>query len=256
MAIGKEKSMLPNTQLSIWGIFKASLQGWTKVFLPVQGLALVAFLWGALPYFFIPELKAYQYNGVLVKVLDQAVATVIYLLGLLIFYAAVYHRTDKVLIEQKSSFWESILFGLKRLWLLVLAMIISAVALILGYAALVIPGIFLTVTLSFYYPMIVTEDKNAWEAFKACFQLIKGHWWRTAAVIIIPSIMVSIITAIIEFSLVKFYVALHPDSGIIALYPHLVRWILGAIYFPFIATLILIQLNDLKIRKGWITLLK
>lgn len=244
--------LFPNERLPIVEIYREGFHAWKKVFSRVQLLSFLAFLWAAVPYLLLPQFHHYQFNYMLVKMVDQILVTIVYMLGLLVLYAAVYHRIDKILMEEKSSFGESLLAGLKKLIVLVAAVLLSAAALAVSYAALGFPGIYVTLVLTFFYPLVVTEDKNPWQAFKECFELVWKNWWRTAAIILVPTLIFFAINFAIDYFLIKIYDIYHPDQGLAAIYPHLIRLVLAAFYFPFIASLILIQLNDLKIRKGLI----
>lgn len=59
----------------------------------------------------------------------------------------------------------------------------------IGFMFLVIPGIYLMVTLSLILPILIFERKSIGDAFSRCFYLIKDKWWSTFGLIFIAAII-------------------------------------------------------------------
>ena len=72
--------------------------------------------------------------------------------------------------------------------------VVLAVSTLYGVAAgigmlfLIVPGVFLTVVL-FASPILpITEGKGVLESAKRSYELVKGHWWRAFAIVLISTI--------------------------------------------------------------------
>lgn len=60
---------------------------------------------------------------------------------------------------------------------LVLLTVIVGVILVLGVILLIIPGIYLSVRLSFVFYAVMIENQSAFNAIQRSWQLTQGHWW-------------------------------------------------------------------------------
>lgn len=61
---------------------------------------------------------------------------------------------------------------------LILVGILMWLVLILGYILLILPGIYLTIRLSFIYYAVIIENRSATDAFARSWSLTKGFWWQ------------------------------------------------------------------------------
>lgn len=59
----------------------------------------------------------------------------------------------------------------------------------IGVLFLVIPGIYLGITLSLIIPIIIFERKSVGDAFSRCFYLIKDKWWSTFGLILVAGLL-------------------------------------------------------------------
>ncbi len=243
-------ALFSSERLSVGQIFATSFRLWKVVFAKVQLLAFLAFIWGALPYIFLSDLDATRLSMFSNKTVEEVILSVIYLLGLIWFFAAVYRRAYQVLNLQGGGLLNALWIGLKKLLPLIPALIISGVVLTASYLVFLIPGVIVMVILIFYYPLIVVDDLGPLVAFKRCFNLVWGDWVRTAVVVLVPTILFAAVSISIEMGGWGFFSAIYPLSGKSSIYHHLVKLVFGAFYFPFFVTLVLVQLNDLKIRKS------
>jgi len=67
---------------------------------------------------------------------------------------------------------------------LILVDILFVLILVLGFIALIVPGLLAFVYLSLAGPVVELEKRGAWDGFKRSFQLVRGHFWMVAAVLI------------------------------------------------------------------------
>lgn len=109
---------------------------------------------------------------------------------------------------------------------------------LLGIILLIIPGIFLGVALMFSVPVIICQDTTAWKAITISFKLVWGHWWRTVGVFF-PIFFIQILYTSILVGVV------HKNSLILDIVNILVSTFFSSLLYAFI----LVQFNDLKLRK-------
>ncbi|HEX5168045.1 MAG TPA: hypothetical protein VFW11_02645 [Cyclobacteriaceae bacterium] len=60
---------------------------------------------------------------------------------------------------------------------------------VIGVLFLVIPGIYMGITLSLIIPIIIFEQKSVGDAFGRCFYLIKDKWWSTFGLLFVAGLL-------------------------------------------------------------------
>jgi hypothetical protein len=125
----------------------------------------------------------------------------------------------------------------------------------IGSVLLFIPGIFLFVSLSFWWSGIVTERQSALTAFGFSRKLVSKNWWRTALVLAAMFGLISAIPTMIDVAMNLFPAAL-ADAWPVKLIG-LILAILDIVITPILfSALMVVQLNDLKQRKQELILVK
>jgi hypothetical protein len=66
----------------------------------------------------------------------------------------------------------------------------------IGFIIFVIPGIYLSVTLSFILFVKIIEERNLENSLSRCFRLISDNWWITFGILIVAIIIFSIISTL------------------------------------------------------------
>lgn len=239
---------LANEVLTIGQIFSTSLRAWRDVVKKVQVLALLEFVWIMLPYFFEPTLNTRNPFAWVSYTSERWGLSLVYLLVMILFYVAVFHRTHRVLNNQSNSFIGALGVGVKKLPVMIAGFVLGGLSLMVGFALLLIPGIVMMVIFMVYFPMMIVDDLDPLTAYKRSFQNVLNHWWKTLVVIILPMVILLILGLIIEFFGRDILVITHPSGGEIWVLHHVLKILLGAIYFPFYAVLMNVLLHDLKLR--------
>jgi len=83
---------------------------------------------------------------------------------------------------------------------LIVVSILAAIALVIGFILLIIPGLWLLTIWAVIAPAVVVERAGIFEAFGRSRQLVKGHGWQVFGVIVIVFLIllvVGIVTAIL-----------------------------------------------------------
>ena len=90
--------------------------------------------------------------------------------------------------------------------LVVLSFLIFAVS-ILGFFLFIIPGIYLSVTLSLAYPIyMLEEDTSVGQAFSKSFAIIGGKWWSTFGVLLIGYMMAYVVQMVFSIPFIFVYI--------------------------------------------------
>jgi hypothetical protein len=103
-----------------------------------------------------------------------------------------------------------------------------------GMVLLIIPGIFLSLSLYFFSYFIALENQSAFSSIKASYRLVAGSWWRTALVYLLPVIVitgVSILLAYIDKS-------------------NSLSMLLSIFTMPYMMVLGYVQFKELELRKS------
>ncbi len=96
------------------------------------------------------------------------------------------HQPEYADVKQAFRDGASLFFPL--LWVGILVAIVTA----LGMIALVLPGIYLAIALSFYSYTLVLEGKRGWESADRSRTLVKGYWWAVFGRILLFGIVVGL----------------------------------------------------------------
>lgn len=177
---------------SIGGVLDSGFKLFTasiKQVVPITYLAaLIGGIWGWAYQTFI--------FSPLVSGEDSAMAGIAMLLSVIIIIimnsilmAAAIYRINRVYGDQSTSFGNALSIGASRMPAVIGASILYAIAVMIGSVLLLIPGIWLGVSLAFCFYAAVTDRKGPIESLKYSHGLVRGNWWRTAAVLTIVMII-------------------------------------------------------------------
>jgi hypothetical protein len=81
---------------------------------------------------------------------------------------------------------------------LILAGVLAALGIALGFVLLIVPGLILLTWWCLIVPVIVLEGKRVGEAFTRSRELVRGHGWTVFGVVVITAILSGIAAGIIE----------------------------------------------------------
>lgn len=111
-------------------------------------------------------------------------------------------------------------------------------------------AIYLFFEFYFYIVLIVTEDKGVLPALKRSIFLVWGNWWRTFLLQITPWVIylvcIILIRNYLHFNLHIYFI----KETVIATWPTtIIHILLFALFIPWAAANVLVQLRDLELRK-------
>lgn len=178
-----------NSNIQVWQLLRDSLINSLPVYFP----QLIFFL----PELIITLLHSLNTNAgasVLIHVI-HILAILPFITGASTFYAHQY------LTSQEATIPRSIQVAGERFTELVVLTFIFFALSFAGLLFFLIPGIYLSIRLSFIYYALIIENRSTFDAFNRSWQLTKGYWWKlfwpflliVCIVLILPHIILSLI---------------------------------------------------------------
>lgn len=79
-------------------------------------------------------------------------------------------------LEQRVS-WKMVFAGFSKALSITVAMILQTILIVIGFALLVLPGIYLSVGYGLALPLILEKGMGPWEALEASRKAIHKKWW-------------------------------------------------------------------------------
>ncbi len=120
-------------------------------------------------------------------------ATLIYIAGMLWGFSALINTVRQ--LEKPTDVKQAYIDAKPYIWPLFVAGLFSALFTILGFVLLIIPGIIVSVWLSFVYFTTVIENKRGMEALKASKAYVEGYWWAVFGRILLVGLVIGLISA-------------------------------------------------------------
>lgn len=169
-------------------------------------------------------------------------------------YAAVIAKIDSIRGGAPMTNSVAFVYGLKRSIPLILTWIVAVILIMLGFIALIIPGIVLMILTFFSYFSTILDRVGPFRAIRESCSLVWGNWWRTLAVLIVISIVYII------FELVAYILAnvVHQVLGSattyilpgdLSSYDILIIVLSQIVWMPLIGAVLVSMFHDLKFRQ-------
>ena len=117
------------------------------------------------------------------------VVTIVMLVLFVVLYLAVVARMWSLANGQDISAGAAFDAGGKAGVPFVIGGLLYLIATIVGIILLVIPGIYLGLSLILYGYLVITENLPAVAALKRSHALIRGQWWRVATIVTVPLVL-------------------------------------------------------------------
>jgi hypothetical protein len=89
--------------------------------------------------------------------------------------------------------------GLRVLPVVVVAVVLYGLAVVLGLIALIVPGIWLSVSLYFAAQAAVVDDARGPNALRRSFELVRDNWWRTFGILILLGLVSALLALPLGF---------------------------------------------------------
>ena len=143
--------------------------------------------------------------------------------------------------------------GYQKIIPLIIWYILYGILVAIGFVVLIIPGLYLMVSLMFGVYAIVMEDLGPIAALKKSHELVKGNWWRTTGFLTV--IMVILMVVYVAFLFPAGYVgsivsATSDSQAMMKLSVGAGYAVATALIAPLSSALFLVYYKDLILRKG------
>ncbi|MBW3561234.1 MAG: hypothetical protein KY437_01930 [Actinobacteria bacterium] len=129
-------------------------------------------------------------------------------------------------------------YAFGRIGPLLLVILLMTIGILLGFIALIIPGLILLVRWYFAPTIVVVEDERGTDAIKRAWRLSSGHFWKIVGTVLLAGILAGIVATIISL----------PFQG-----PYVIRSlgesIASVITQPFTSIVGVMLYFDMRIRK-------
>ena len=126
----------------------------------------------------------------------------------------------------------------------IVVVLLYALAVALGFVALIIPGIYLGVRLYFGAQSVIVDDRHGADALRRSAELTKDDWWRTFGTLIVLGILSAILGAVVGLPLGA--IAGASDSGALLVVARVLEQTIALSFTALAATLLFF---DLRARK-------
>lgn len=168
-------------------------------------------------------------------------------LSSLLLYGIIIVRMHNIGIGRAARLGDEIAHAFRALAWLVIASILTALVVSVGFALLILPGIFLGVALAFYSYTILLDGKGPVGGMNYSYALVRGSWWHSATILTVALLIVVAIGFGVGLVQGVAGVMLGPQSHLSL--QLLLRAVLNALLLPLAAALRLALYQDLKVRK-------
>ncbi len=172
------------------------------------------------------------------------------LLLTLIFQGAVLVR-EIAIVRGDDSFTliDALRRSIVRLPGTILATVLFALACLVGFIALIVPGVWLAGRLQLWTAALFIEDASAIEALASSWRLTQDRWWRAAAIFTVAVFIVIVLSVV--FAFVGGIIAALSGSSIMESTSVLQLFTVGsgAVAYPLDAAIWLAMYHDFRLRR-------
>jgi hypothetical protein len=170
----------------------------------------------------------------------------------LVLYGAIIARIAAVANGGDIATEAALAIGLRRSLILFLAYFAYLLATLGGLLLLIIPGIYLMVSLAFGMFAVIVDRKGPIASLSYSHQTVRGHWWRTAGLLTIIGVMLLAFTVLVTI-LTTLPIFMNPqpvfDRSAVPWYiDYIVSPLLSGVFTPLWCALFLAAFSDLKLR--------
>lgn len=127
--------------------------------------------------------------------------------------------------------------------------LIETIVIILIFASLSFLILYISTLFIFIIPIIAIENTGIFLALERSISLVWNHWWRTISTQATPWIFYLVVLLAIKFIFnveIHVYIMNQASYPLFGTFLHLVIF---ALFIPWVAALLIIQLKDLELRK-------
>jgi hypothetical protein len=178
-----------------------------------------------------------------------AVAALIGFLAGQLATGACFKAVAQSYLGERTTWRESIAFALRRFRSILWIVILGGFLTLLGFLLLIVPGVYLAVAFAVALPVLMTEGLRGRKALGRSRQLVKGRWWRTAILLVVAGLLVSIVGGAITAAVSALTFGSPDDPVVVFVVGALAGTVAALVTTPFSAAYHTVLYFDLRVRK-------
>ncbi|NIA71818.1 hypothetical protein HBA54_24790 [Pelagibius litoralis] len=232
----------PATAISIGAVVKRTIGVVVANLVPFSILALVLHLPGlVLGYITLSSALSGEASSFSPL---EIVFTVVSLVLSYLLMAAVVYGTVSHLRGRKAGLGEIVSRGLGAVLPIVVIAVAASILLGIGFALLIVPGVFLAVIFSVTVPAYVVERPGIVDSFKRSMELTQGNRWRVLGVLAIFIVALAVFGFVVDL-VVGIVAAIGLGFTLILI----VNYIVSALSSAVLAVAVAVLYHDLRVAK-------
>ncbi len=223
---------------SVGGVLKRSFSTFFANIVPFGVLALILYL-PTLLYGFVTfnDLGAeFSVNDVIVNLLSFVLT---YILVGAVVYGTVQHLTG-----QKATIGDIVSRGLATILPVLVIAILLTIVIGVGFALLVVPGVFLMVVYAVVIPAAVVERPGIVGSFKRSWDLTKGYRWPVLGVLLVLMVILVVVSLLIGGIAGFLAFGMGDFTSLIV-----VNYVLSAVSGALLSVVVAVLYHDLRVAK-------
>ena len=178
-----------------------------------------------------------------------AVAGVIGFLAGQLATGACFKAVAQAYLGERTTWRDSLGFALRRFRSILWIVILGGFLTLLGFLLLIVPGVYLAVAFAVALPVLMTEGVRGRKALGRSRSLVKGRWWRTAILLLVAGLLVSIVGGAITAAVSALTFASPDEPVVVFLVGALSGTVAALVTTPFSAAYHTVLYFDLRVRK-------
>jgi hypothetical protein len=152
-------------------------------------------------------------------------------------------------LGERPHWKESLGYALRRFHSILWVVILSGVAIVVGFFFCLVPMVWLWVSFALALPVLLTEGLRGRKALGRSFGLVRGRWWRTAVLLVLALLLTSIVGGIISFSVAAVAVVRPENPFVLFVIGAVSSTAAALVTTPFVAAYHTVLYFDLRVRK-------
>jgi hypothetical protein len=178
---------------------------------------------------------------------------VIPLLGMFVYMlttAGCFKAIGHAYLGDRTTWQDSLGFAARRLHSIVWVTFLAGLLTLIGFIALIAPGVYLAIAFSLVLPVLLLENKKGASSLGRSRELISGRWWRSFGLLLAGYTLASVVAGIAQGVLAALMFVAAGDDTFIGLVLSALAGLVGqVITTPFVAALVVVLYFDLRVRK-------
>ena len=163
--------------------------------------------------------------------------------------AACLKAVSDTYVGTETDWRGSLRFGFRRLGSLMWLTLIHGVLVLLGFAACIVPGVWLYVAWSVAIPVLLVEGQRGFRALRRSFDLVRRRWWPTAGILILANLLATAVTAGIGLLALPLLITGRDNEFVYDLANGVFSGVASVLTIPFVAAVVAVIYFDLRVRK-------